>query len=364
VIPSGGTSNDAIDLSARYDRQTLLPEIGSEGQQRLHEAIVLVVGCGALGCGVLDLLCRAGVGTLRFVDRDVVECSNLQRQVLFTERDIAQPKAIAAASRLAAVNSQVKLQPHAEHVSDANIDRLASGASLLIDGLDNFDTRYLLNDYAVREGIPYVYSGAVGTEGLVMPVLPRGASRRTVHWNSDSDTPCLRCVFPEPPPAGATPTCDTAGILGPTIAAVTAQQAALALSVLIGRIDELDRSMHAIDPWNGINRRIDPGAPRDACPCCDERRFEWLEDGRGGQAEVMCGRDVVQVVPPTSTTVDLAQIALRWTSLGDVQGDEHAVRIDLSEEDTRITLFADGRALVGVSDPAIARAMYDRYVGS
>jgi len=356
-------SGDATPLSGRYDRQVLLPEVGPAGQDRLEESVVLVVGCGALGCGVADLLARAGVGTLRIADRDVVECTNLQRQVLYSESDIGRPKAVAAADRLRAVNSSITIEASATDVNASNIASLASGADILIDGLDNFDARYLVNDLAVRDGLPYIYAGAVGTEGLVMPLLPRDGGEGRVSWSEDESTPCLRCLFPEPPPPGAAPTCDTAGVLGPAIAAVTAHQAALAMALLLQRLDLADRTMHSVTPWSGPDRRMNPGRPRADCPCCGNRRFEWLEEGRGGRAEVMCGRDTTQVHPATPGAIDLRRIADNWTRIGEVHGDEHAIRIDLPDEKVRITLFADGRALITVDDATRARTLYDRYVG-
>ncbi len=350
----------------RYHRQKLLPDIGEVGQDALGESRVLIVGCGALGCGVADLLARAGVGTLRIVDRDVVEETNLQRQVLFdqADADAGRPKAAAAAARLRAINPDVTVESVADDFRAGNAERLASDMHLLIDGLDNFATRYLLNDLAVKLQIPYIYAGAVGTGGLVMPILPRGGGQQPITWNESLATPCLRCVFPEPPPAGSTPTCDTAGVLGPTIAAVTAQQAAIALSLIVGRVQGFDRSMHSIDPWIGEDRRTATGPPREDCPCCQNRRFDWLSGAKEATEETLCGRSTVQILPLQPDAIDLAALAGRLEPHGNVVHADGAVRVDLSQEGVRLTVFEDSRALVGVEDPILARTLYDRFVGS
>ncbi len=352
---------------ARYHRQMLLRDFGESGQEKLGDASVLVVGCGALGCGVMDLLARAGVGTIRLVDRDVVQETNLQRQVLYcqADADASRPKAIAAAERLLAVNPHIEVEPVVADFHADNAEDITAGMSLLVDGLDNFDTRYLLNDLAVKHGLPYIYAGAVGTGGMVMPILPRqGGQGQAIQWREDAATPCLRCVFPEPPPPGSTPTCDTAGVLGPTIAAVTAHQAAIALSLLIGRIDGFDRSMHSIDPWTGEDRQMRTGVPREDCSCCHDRIFEWLDGSRGTGTESLCGRDTVQLLPAGHDLLDMEDLAARLSPHGTILHDEHALRVDLANEDVRITIFPDGRALVGVSDPIQARTLYDRFIGS
>ncbi|MCH2135164.1 MAG: ThiF family adenylyltransferase [Phycisphaerales bacterium] len=347
---------------SRYHRQMLLDDIGPEGQQAIGQARVLIVGLGALGCGVADWLARAGVGHLRIADRDIVEHTNLQRQVLYCHADAqdSRPKAIAAARRLTEVNPDIEVDPHVTDVTAATVESLAAGCDLIIDGLDNLDTRYLINDLCVREGLPWIYGGAVGTGGLVMPLLGPHCGGR-IRW--DTPTGCLRCVFPDPPPPGTLPTCDTAGVLGPAVGAVTSHQAALAMSILVGRTgDALDRTMHAIDPWSGESRRMALPGPRDACPCCSGGTFDWLEGGRGDHATVLCGRGAVQVHPPTPGTIDLALLADRLQSHGQIQHDEHVLRCTLPD-DISLTVFADGRALISTDDTAVARTLYDRYIG-
>jgi len=364
VRPSGSLSQRtryALPVN-RYHRQSLLPDIGPEGQAALANATVLIIGVGALGCGVADLLARAGVGTIRVVDRDTVDHTNLQRQVLYCDRDATEgrPKAIAAADRLSEINGDITIEPHVDDVTAANIETLAAGCAVLVDGLDNLDTRYLLNDYAVREGKPYVYGGAVGTGGLVMPLLPKHCAG-PVQWATP--TGCLRCVFPEPPPPGTLPTCDTAGVLGPAVAAVTAHQSALVLALLVGRTgDELDRTMHAIDPWLGESRRVALPEPRADCPCCCAGNYEWLEGGRGATTTVLCGRSAVQVHPAAAGALDLAALATRLADHGIVRHDAHVLRCVLPN-DTTMTVFADGRAMFSTDDAALARSLYDKYIG-
>ncbi|MCH2140237.1 MAG: ThiF family adenylyltransferase [Phycisphaerales bacterium] len=351
---------------ARYSRQELLPDIGLEGQHRIASAKVLIVGVGALGCGAADLLARAGVGTLRIVDRDVVELTNLQRQVLFDQADAeaCRPKALAAAERLKEINPEIRVEPCIEDVRPENILSLSNDCDLILDGLDNFETRYLINDVAVKTGLPYIYAGAIGTEGLVMPILPKSGGSGSITWPESEATPCLRCVFPEPPSPGSSPTCDTAGILGPTIGTVAAHQSAIAMSLLVGRLEQTDRSLHTMDPWNGINRRMATGDPRSDCPCCEKKHFEWLDGNRISSTDSICGREVVQIRPRTDGSVDLLALRTHLKNAGDVRGDTHAVQVDIQECDVRMTIFEDGRALVGVSDISLARTLYDRYIGA
>ena len=350
----------------RYHRQILLPEIGLEGQQRLTKSTALIVGCGALGCGVADLLARAGVGRLRLVDRDVVETTNLQRQVLFDQDDAesSRPKAIAAARRLARINSDITIEPIVDDFRPECGPSLVEGVDVLIDGLDNLEARYLLNDLSVERGLPYIYAGAVGTGGLVAALLPCGSAQAgSVKWSESQAGPCLRCLFPEPPPAGTLPTCDTAGVLGPAVAAITAHQAALVMRLLVGAIDGRDRSLHSIDPWHGDSRRLAAESPRSGCPCCEDRIFEWLDGTRGCDTEVLCGRGTVQVRPASSGALDLGTLAERMAEHGEVVWDADVLRLDL-HGGTRMTVFPDGRALLGVDDISAARTLYDRLIGS
>ncbi|MFN0134423.1 MAG: ThiF family adenylyltransferase [Phycisphaerales bacterium] len=336
---------------SRYSRQVMLPGVGEEGQRRLRGSHAAIVGCGALGCAGAEMLARAGVGRLTIIDRDVVEASNLQRQVLFDESDAGagRAKAEAAVRRLATVNREVEARAVVAHLDHRNAMRLLDGAGIIVDGTDNFATRYLLNDVAVREGAPYVYAGVVGTSGMVMGVARGGA--------------CLRCVFEEPPMAGTQPTCETAGVLGPAVAVVAGLQAAAVIRWIVGGGTEA--VLTEVDAWTGRSRRIE-ARRRAECVCCGARRFEFLE-GRGqGESAVLCGRASVQVSAGEGVRVSLEELSRRL-GLRVVEGVlARGVLTAERGEDGPITLtvFADGRAIVGgVRSVERARAMYDRYVG-
>jgi adenylyltransferase/sulfurtransferase len=338
----------------RYSRQVLFAGIGEAGQERLGRGSALLVGCGALGTHIADLLVRAGVGRLRIVDRDVVETSNLHRQSLFDARDVAEglPKAVAAARRLEAINPDVAIEPVASHLDGGNIARHASGAEVLLDGTDNFDTRFLLNDYALAHGIPWVYGACVGAYGLSMTIVPK-------------ETPCLRCLMRSMPPPGTTETCDTAGIIAPAAAFVAAIEAAEAMKILSGARDRLSRDLVAFDLWaNSTQRlRLTRQAISSGCPACDEGRFEFLERERGISATSLCGRNTVQVRPGVAARADLDALEVRFGALGTVTRNPYLVRVEV--EGLVLAVFADGRALVsGTADVDRARSLYDRYVGA
>ncbi|MCA9290629.1 MAG: ThiF family adenylyltransferase [Phycisphaerales bacterium] len=367
----------------RYHRQMLLPGIGETGQRRIRAAHVLVVGCGALGTAIADGLARAGVGTLTIVDRDFVEITNLQRQVLFDETDVASglPKAEAARRKLARINHEVVVHAHVADFNHRNAARLAAGAEVIVDGLDNFETRYLLNDLAVRDGRPYVYGGAVATTGLSMTVLPwpgagagagTGAGRGGAAWGASESTPCLRCVFPEAPPPGSSPTCDTAGVLGPAVTMVAAHQVAQTLKLLVGRVDAVDRGLLSLDVWTNVVQRFDvSGARNPDCECCGARTFAYLDGRAGSGATTLCGREAVQITPAADHRLDLAGIAAQLAAHGTFTVNEFLVRGVLRDErggsgaPVELTVFPDGRAIVkGITDVDAARAVYARYVGA
>ena len=340
----------------RYHRQTLLRQVGTAGQQRLGRGRVLLVGCGALGSVIAEQLVRAGVGFVRIADRDWVELTNLQRQVLFDERDAADqtPKAVAAARRLGQINSSVKVEPRVTDVHPGNIEELirvdGRAVDVIVDGTDNVDTRYLINDVSVKDDVPWVYGACVGTEGRCMTVVP-------------AKTACLRCVFPEPPAPGELPTCDTAGVLGPAAAAVGALQAAEAIRILLG--NEPPQQLHVLDLWAGRFRTIAlDDARRSDCPTCGERRFEYLENQAMSRSTSLCGRNAIQVRPGRQVQLNLDQVAAKLSALGEVQQTPYLLRCAL-EEEIRLTLFPDGRAIIqGVSDAERARSLYARFVGS
>ena len=336
----------------RYHRQSILPFIGRDGQAKLAEARVLLVGCGALGGVVAEQLVRGGVGFLRVADRDVVELTNLQRQVLFDEADAAAgvPKAAAAARRLAAVNSAVAVEPAVVDVHAGNIAGLMDGVDVVVDGTDNAETRYLLNDACVRAGVPWVYGGCVSADGRVMAIRP-------------GVTACLRCVFPDPPAVGELPTCDTAGVLGPAAAVVASLQSIAAIKLILG--EPVD-GLAVLDLWRGRWRTVDTGGPRADCPCCGRRAFPFLDRPLEGGFAHLCGRDAVQVRSMSGGRTDLAALADRLATVGMVERTPFLLRCRLAvETGVTLTVFGDGRTLVGgTTDVGRARTLVSRYLGT
>jgi len=360
----------------RYHRQTLLPGIGERGQDRLRDSTVFIAGCGALGTVAADLLCRAGVGTLVIADRDVVEQTNLQRQTLFTERDAERsvPKAEAARLRLGHANSTVRVRAIVADINAGSIGDLATDCDLLLDGLDNFETRYLLNDFAVSKGIPYIYGAAVSTEGMTMPVLPRGGPRdgARVRWTEAEATPCLRCLFPEPPDPGTTPTCDSAGVLGSATAMVAAHQVTQAIKLLVGESSSVDRTLRSFDLWRNEHRGMATSAAfNPECECCVKAQFEFL-DSEVASARMLCGRNAVQIRPGrTSGGFDLDKIERSLAIHGEFKRGAASVRGVLNGERSpsghpvSMLVFEDGRAIVeGDTDLDWARGVFDRFIGS
>jgi adenylyltransferase/sulfurtransferase len=336
---------------SRYSRQIRFGGIGAGGQDRIGQARVAIAGCGALGSFQAEALARAGVGFLRLIDRDYVEESNLQRQFLYDEADAAEamPKAAAAKRRLAKVNSTIEIEAQVADLTPANIDDLLEGIELVLDGSDNFETRYLINDWCVREGKPWIYGAAVGSYGITFPVLPAESQG------------CFSCVYPEAP-QGAQPTCETAGVVGPVTAAIAALQCAAALKILVGA-DPPARAMTTMDLWKGEIRQIQ--LPRTAdpdCVVCVRREFRHL-DGKHRAPISLCGRDAVQI-HERRRPVDLAELASRLASVaGDVRANEFALRLAVGPY--RLTVFADGRAIIkGTTDPGVARSLYSKYVGN
>ena len=340
------------DLS-RYRRQMRFGPLGEEGQRRLLESRVLVCGCGALGSVASELLVRAGVGFVRVVDRDFLEADNLHRQVLFDEQDVADelPKAVAAARRLSQINSEIQIEPVVADVSAANIASLADDVQLIVDGTDNFETRYLINDYAVARSKPWVFGGCVGAEGQVLAILP-------------GETACLSCLIPEPPPAEAQPTCETAGVIGPIVSVIASLQSAEALKILSGNPDAVNGRLVTVDLWGNQIRSIGVARQQDAAGCrtCGQRDFPWLEGRRGGAAVSLCGRNAVQLAPSSTDRISLVSLQEKLKPLGAVSGNEFLLRFEV--DGYRITVFADGRTIIGgTDDPAVARVVHARYIG-
>ena len=334
---------------SRYSRQIRFAPVGEEGQQRIRSARVAIVGCGALGSFQAEALTRAGVGRLRLIDRDFVEWSNLQRQFLFDELDVAEglPKAAAAARRLAKINGEVALEPIVEDLTPSNAAELLENINLILDGTDNFETRYLINDAAVRESIPRIYGAAVGSYGLKLAILP-------------GRTACLKCIYPEPPQS-AQPTCETEGVLGPVTAIVAALQVADALKILAVGADSLLARLTTVDVWSGEIRQLDPPARDPACVCCGERKFVHLEGARRAPIS-LCGRNAVQI-HERARPLDLEDLASRLGAVAQVRVNEFALRVTLAPY--QLTIFPDGRAIVqGTTDIGVARSLYARYVGA
>ncbi len=339
-------------MNERYSRQILFREIGREGQEKLLASRVLLVGCGALGASHAEMLARAGVGHLRIVDRDFVEFTNLQRQTLFKESDAAErlPKVIAAKSRIAEINAEIDVEAIIADVNHSNVESLIDGCDLVLDGTDNFQVRYLLNDACVKHGKTWIYGAAVSSYGTTMTVIP-------------GETPCLRCIFEEMPDAGSSPTCDTAGAIMPIIATVAATQVAEALKILVGDLDALHRSLMQFDVWANDRQRIKLGGPNAECKTCGQRIFEFLDAEAQEFSAVLCGRNAVQIAPPQPTTIDLRQLAERLRNITDVKQNDYLVRFTSCENE--VTVFRDGRAIIkGTDDVAAARSLYAKFVGN
>jgi adenylyltransferase/sulfurtransferase len=337
--------------SDRYARQVLLPQIGPQGQERLRAARVALVGCGALGTVIADGLARAGVGYLRLIDRDVVELHNLQRQVLFDEEDVAAslPKAVAAAGKLARINSQVRVEPVVADLTPRNAERLLDGVDLVVDGTDNFETRYLVNDVCVKHRRPWVYGAVVATYGMTTTFLP-------------SRTVCFRCMLAKKPAPGTTPTCDTVGVLGPAVNVIASLEVVQALKVLIGQM-EPEPPLVFVDVWEGVWEVLMLRKGDGHCPACDEGRFDFLTAREAGRVVELCGEGAFQITPSGDGPIPLDRLADRLRRVGEVVQNEYLLRF--RAEPYEITVFADGRTLVkGAMDEAEAKGVYAKYVGT
>ena len=330
----------------------LFDGIGPAGQARLAESSVVIVGCGALGTTQAEILSRAGIGKLTLIDRDFVESSNLQRQVMFTEQDAEDrlPKAVACANHIAQINSAIKVEPVVADINNSNVERLVNGADLVVDGTDNFVTRYLINDACVKLGISWIYGAAVGSYGATMSVRP-------------TLTPCLRCVFEEQPAPGTTPTCDTAGVIMPIISIVAATQCTEAIKILLGKYDLLHNSLMQFDVWQNEWRRIRLGNPADNCPACVRRDYRFLNAELEDFAGVLCGRDAVQITPKPGPGIELNALAERLRGIGEVRSNDYLLRFQVGNHE--LTIFRDARAIIrGTTEIGLARSLYARYVGS
>jgi len=335
----------------RYSRQILFRGIGEEGQRRLAEARVAIVGCGATGSALAGLLARAGVGTLRVIDRDYVEPSNLQRQSLFDEKDAAEslPKAIAAVRKIAAFNSQILVEAKVDDLVPANIDGLLAGIELILDGTDNFETRYLINDFAVKHSLPWIYSAAVGSYAVTLNIVP-------------GQTACLACIFPDSP-RGMVETCETSGILNSAVNLIASIAATEAIKLLVGGASspKLRQSLLSFDVWTNEHAEISAAQPRPGCRACGERDFIHLA-GEGRPHITLCGRNSVQI-HERQRPIDFAEMDRRLQPHGVVRHNDFVLKFWHGPYE--MTLFPDGRAIIkGTTDTAVARSLYARYVGS
>ncbi len=329
----------------RYSRQVLLPEIGSKGQKAIGGSSAVVIGCGALGTHALSFLVRAGVGRVRVVDRDIVEESNLQRQTLFSEEDVGRAKAKVAEERLREVNSEIEIRGDVLDLNHANIQAVVKGATVVLDATDNMDTRFLVNDACVKLGIPWIYAGAVGTTGMVMPIVPEG--------------PCLRCVFPTPPQPGELPTCDTVGIVNTLPAIVAALETTEAFKIMMGK--EPTKELAFIDAWLGDLQRIKVRKNHE-CECCGKKNFEFLQARSRKLVVSLCGRNAVQIVPAKPVKGDLGPLAKKLARLGRTKMVDGLLKFDA--KGVELTVFPDGRTIVGgTTDLAKAKSTFSKYVG-
>ena len=398
-------------MQSRYSRQILYDKVGVAGQQKLAASRVVLFGCGALGTVIANTLVRAGIGFLRICDRDFIEYDNLQRQVLFDESDIAAnlPKAQAAANKLRAINSEVTIDPYVIDVNPTNIVELADGADLLLDGTDNFETRFLINDLAVQSRRPWIYGAVIGATGLCMTIVP-------------GRTPCLRCVFEEAPPPEMNPTCDTAGVLGSAVNMVASLQAIEAMKLLMGRTDEINPHLVHLDVWTGrmMNMNVQAASPNAqsasssaqsaspnaqlgspnaqvtspfdkegqrgaqlaspldkggqrgvataGCPCCARGEFEFLNGKHAGLTTTLCGRDAVQIsAPPHSgdAAIDFTALAAKLAAIASAPIRHNPYMLRAQIDQYEMTLFPDARAIIkGTSNPSKARSLYAKYFGS
>lgn len=335
----------------RFERQQRLNFIGPEGQQRIAAARIAVLGCGALGSVALEQLARAGVGLLRLIDRDVVELSNLHRQVLYTERDAAEgnPKADAAARRLQQINSSVHYEVRVADVTAHNVAELISGIDLVIDATDNFTTRYLLNEAALDAGVPWIHGGCVATGGQVLPIVP-------------GCTACFQCLVPSAPPPGTTATCESVGVLGSATAVIASLQVVEALRIVLCGLPQTPPQTTVVDVWEGQFKALDTARLRDPdCPVCVHGERPHLQEADRAGPQILCGRNAVQL-PPRGQRPDLERLAAAWQGLGTTSSNRYLARLQL--EDFRLTVFRDGRAVIeGTDDPVAARVIFDRYTG-
>ncbi|MFQ5862028.1 MAG: ThiF family adenylyltransferase [Candidatus Brocadiales bacterium] len=342
------------ELFSRYSRQIFFQPIGIEGQKRLSRGYALVIGCGATGSASAGMLARAGVGRLRIIDRDFLEETNLQRQSLFDEEDLKTglPKATLAEKNLSRINSSIKVEGIVADANPSNIEDLVMGADVILDGTDNFETRFLINDYALNTLTPWIYAACTGSQGMLMNIVPQ-------------ETPCLRCLLETSPPVGAIPTCETAGILGPTAQLISSIQTAEAIKILTGRSELLIKDLVRVDTWAGTLQRLNLSDARpDNCSACRLGRYDFLHARMGVMTTTLCGNNAVQIVPTNGSKIRLEELASRLSKLGDVTHNPFLLRFKLRDRDIEMVVFPDGRAIIqGTKESSLARDLYSKYIG-
>jgi adenylyltransferase/sulfurtransferase len=335
----------------RYYKQTLLREIGPEGQEKLKNSSVVIAGCGALGTSAANNMVRAGVGKVTIIDRDYIEYDNLPRQILFDEDDIKKglPKAVAAAEKLQKINSSAEIVPVVADLTSANIEKLVAGADLIMDGTDNFETRFLINEVSDKLRIPWIYAGVVSTYGMVFPVIP-------------GTTPCLNCFITDIPSPGSTPTCDTAGVLGAAVTFITSIETAEALKILTGDSASVSRALIYADVWEGTYQKFNVTSRGIDCPVCGNHRYDFLEKGRGSKTVTLCGQNSVQVSPDSEGRIDFNELAGRLEGSGEVRYNNYMMNFKTG--DFELNIFPEGRVIIkNISDPVAAKTLYSKYIG-
>ncbi|MBI4727578.1 ThiF family adenylyltransferase [candidate division TA06 bacterium] len=332
-------------MNGRYSRQEMLPEIGQEGQKRLAFSRAAVIGCGALGTVMANLLARMGVGYIKLIDRDVVELSNLQRQVLYDESDIGRYKAEVAAEKLRKINREIEIVSTLADIRGSTMEQAVKDCSIILDGTDNFNTRLAINDACVKHGIPWVYCGVVGTTGVSLPVIPQG--------------PCLRCLLPAQTQPQVMETCDLVGVFGPAVSIIASIAVAQAAKILLG--NELKTELIQYDCWSGRYSQIE--IPRnESCPCCVQKCFDYLSPLAEDIVTKLCGRNMILIQPARQVDFDLPTLAQTLAAVGTVHSDKEMLVFRVG--DMEMSLFKGGGAMIrGTEDKAIARSFYSRYLG-
>ena len=336
-------------MNDRYIRQVLFSKIGKQGQKKLLASSVAIIGCGALGSVIANNLTRAGVGKIRIVDRDFVELDNLQRQILFDEEDARKsiPKAIAAVEKLKRINSTISLEAKVYDVNPTNIEEIIDGADIVLDGTDNMETRFLINDACVKNNMPWVYGAAIGATGLTMNIIP-------------GKTPCFRCVIAKLPPAGALPTCETTGVLNTITNIIASMETSEAIKMLIGN-ESINRNLIYFDAWNLSFDKIEIKRDKN-CPTCVKKEFSVLNAEETSWAAVLCGRDAVQIRPPKQTKISLENLGQQLAKVGKVTHKGYVLFFNVNSYE--LIIFPDARAIIkGTADTSIARSLYAKYIG-